>query len=429
MQGQRIEAKRRNRSQGGRGWIFGLLALLIGVGIGFGIGYYTIYVVNATPSQLGNGSKLTWIDMTADSYQVTENLQAAQRRLGLDRADSPFFETNELAALFDNRISRAENAGELGRAEWLRKLAGNLRITPASLAADGADAAGAEGSAGNGEEAEGMLGTALMACGGILAVLGVLAVIAVLWTRRRQNKSKTRPRATMGNTRNRATVAPSATGTSDSTKKPASSRSAAPPPPPPPPAPTKRVEPKVTKADNQTDQALKQLFDDPPAPAGEKTLEIDFSDSAPQPVRYSPPLDEFRTRYNHGDDGYDMSFSIETPNSEFLGECGVGISDTINKGTPQQATAFEVWLFDKDDIRTVTKVLLSEHAWNDETLRQHLAPKGELILVKENETVDLETKSLRVRARIREAEYGTQSSIGNGYFERLVIELTPQQKQ
>lgn len=424
MQGQRIEAKRRNRSEGGRGWIFALLALLIGVGIGFGIGYYTIDVVNATPSQLGEGSKLTWIDMTADSYQVTENLQVAQRRLGLDRADSPFFETNELAALFDNRISAAENAGELGRVEWLRKLAGNLGVTPAPLPAGEGDAVGSEGPTG----LEAMLTLPVMACGGILAVLAVLAVMAVLWTRRRQNKSKTRPRATMGNTRNRATVAPPATGTSDSTQKPASSRSAAPPPPPPPPAPTKRVEPKATKADNETDQALKQLFDDPPA-AGEKTLEIDFSDSAPQPVRYSPPLDEFRTRYNHGDDGYDMSFSIETPNSEFLGECGVGISDTINKGTPQQATAFEVWLFDKDDIRTVTKVLLSEHAWNDETLRQHLAPKGELILVKDNETVDLETKSLRVRARIREAEYGTQSSIGKGYFERLVLELTPQQKQ
>ena len=100
---------------------------------GFMTAYNTLDVTNVTPSHLGEGSKLTWIDMTADSYQVTENLQVAQRRLGLDRRDDSFFSEEELAALFDNRINAANNAGELARVDWLRKLAGNLGITPQPL--------------------------------------------------------------------------------------------------------------------------------------------------------------------------------------------------------------------------------------------------------------------------------------------------------
>ena len=82
------------------------------------------------------------------------------------------------------------------------------------------------------------------------------------------------------------------------------------------------------------------------------------------------------TTYMAGDDLYDDSFSIDSPSGEFLGECGVGISDTIGVGDPKKVTAFEVWLFDKNDIQTVTKVLMSEHAFNDAAIRQRLAPRA-----------------------------------------------------
>jgi hypothetical protein len=74
-----------------------------------------------------------------------------------------------------------------------------------------------------------------------------------------------------------------------------------------------------------------------------------------------PPLGHFFTTYQLGEDTYDESFSIETPMGEFLGECGMGISETIGVGDPDKVTAFEVWLFDKSDIRTVTKVLMSQY--------------------------------------------------------------------
>ena len=47
------------------------------------------------------------------------------------------------------------------------------------------------------------------------------------------------------------------------------------------------------------------------------------------------------TTYMIGDDLYDDSFSIDSPSGEFLGECGVGISDTIGVGDPKKVTALK----------------------------------------------------------------------------------------
>ena len=68
-----------------------------------------------------------------------------------------------------------------------------------------------------------------------------------------------------------------------------------------------------------------------------------------------PPVVQFMTTYMLGDDLYDDSFSIDAPTGEFLGECGVGISETIGVGDPKKVTAFEVWLFDKNDIQDCDK--------------------------------------------------------------------------
>jgi len=99
------------------------------------------------------------------------------------------------------------------------------------------------------------------------------------------------------------------------------------------------------------------------------------------PEEVGQPLGHFVASYTLGQDNYDQSFSIESPTNEFLGECGMGISEVISAGPPASVTAFEVWLFDKNDIRTVTKVLMSKYAYDDDALRAKLAPKGEAVLV------------------------------------------------
>jgi hypothetical protein len=141
------------------------------------------------------------------------------------------------------------------------------------------------------------------------------------------------------------------------------------------------------------------------------------------------PLARFRTTYSHGRDAYDDSFSIENTNGDFLGECGVGISESIGTESPKNVTAFEVWLFDKNDIRTVTKVIMSDHAFFDEALKAKLAPKGEPTLARENETIVLETETLIINAEITEMEYGSDELPPQSYFERITIELSAWAKE
>ncbi len=136
-----------------------------------------------------------------------------------------------------------------------------------------------------------------------------------------------------------------------------------------------------------------------------------------------PPLAQYVTTYSLGDDYYDPSFSIETETGDFLGECGVGISETIGVGDPKKVTALEVWLFDKNDIRTVTKVLMSEYAFHDEALRTSLAAKGDLVLIEPGAEVVLETATLTLRARVMELQYGAGQLPDNSFFQRVTLEL------
>jgi hypothetical protein len=140
-------------------------------------------------------------------------------------------------------------------------------------------------------------------------------------------------------------------------------------------------------------------------------------------VEEEAPMAEFVTSYALGEDYYDQSFSIETRSGEFLGECGVGISEAIGVGDPKKVTAFEVWLFDKNDIRTVTKVLMTEHCFQDDALRAKLAAKGEAVMGGEGAIIDLSTASLRVQAKVIEMEYGVGNLPPNSFVTRLTIEL------
>jgi hypothetical protein len=136
-----------------------------------------------------------------------------------------------------------------------------------------------------------------------------------------------------------------------------------------------------------------------------------------------PPLAQWMTTYLIGDDLFDDSFSIDSPTGEFMGECGVGIADTIGVGDPKRVSAFEIWLFDKNDIQTVTKVLMSDHAYNDASVRDRLAAKGEPIVARPGEEINLQTASLHMVARVVDMAYGEGALPSNSFFERISIEL------
>jgi hypothetical protein len=161
-----------------------------------------------------------------------------------------------------------------------------------------------------------------------------------------------------------------------------------------------------------------------PAPAWQAEFPPAAEAMPPLTPTGPPPLGHFMTTYDLGHDTYDESFSIETPMGEFLGECGVGISEALGADEPsKKVTAFEVWLFDKSDIRTVTKVLMSPYAYNDDALRARLAPKGDPVLAELGKSIVLETTSLRVDARVVDLEYDGGAVPPQSQFTKLTVEL------
>ncbi len=137
----------------------------------------------------------------------------------------------------------------------------------------------------------------------------------------------------------------------------------------------------------------------------------------------APPITQTMTTYVLGDDLYDESFSIDTQAGEFMGEYGVGVSEAIGVGEPKKVTALEIWLFDKNDIKTATKVLMSQHSFNDPAIRARLEPKGELVLVEPQSQVLLETATLQLLATVVDLEYGHGPLPSDSYFERITLEL------
>jgi hypothetical protein len=158
-----------------------------------------------------------------------------------------------------------------------------------------------------------------------------------------------------------------------------------------------------------------------PAPRGSGTAPRRAQGATAPPAQ--DPLATFRTIYTLGDDLYDDSFSIESAAGDFLGECGVGIGDMVGVGEPKKVSAFEVWLFDKNDIQTVTKVMMSRYAFNDEATRARLSAKGDPVLANSGEVIRLQTASLEVEARVVDIKYGEGPLPPESYFERLTIEL------
>ena len=135
------------------------------------------------------------------------------------------------------------------------------------------------------------------------------------------------------------------------------------------------------------------------------------------------PIAQFMSTYAFGDDRYDESFTFDAPNGEFLGECGVSISDIIGVGEPKKISAFDIWLFDKNDVQTVTKVLMSKHSYEDPITLQRLEIRGEPILAEPGAQFVLETATLRLEGRIVDVMYGDMPLPEDSYFQRSTVEL------
>lgn len=164
----------------------------------------------------------------------------------------------------------------------------------------------------------------------------------------------------------------------------------------------------------------------PPTERAVATPPVSAPVSAPT-VSANAPIAQFLTTYTHGLELYNESFVINSESKEYLGECGIDISDTLTSDG-KYVSALEIWLFDKNDVRTVTKVIMSEHIFNDSSSRARLEPRGEAYEAEPNMKILLETATLKVQARIIDLAYGTGPMPANSYFDHIAIELNAWQR-
>ena len=149
----------------------------------------------------------------------------------------------------------------------------------------------------------------------------------------------------------------------------------------------------------------------------------------PVMVPSGKPIAQFLTTYMYGDDLYDESFIFDAPNGAFLGECGVSFSDIVGTGEPKKISAFEIWLFDKNDVQTVTNVLMCQHAFDDLFMRENLEKKGDSVLAEVEKRFAMETDSLVLEGHVVDLTYGELLQTPQSYFQRLTLELAVYEKK
>jgi hypothetical protein len=129
-------------------------------------------------------------------------------------------------------------------------------------------------------------------------------------------------------------------------------------------------------------------------------------------------IGSFDTVYEIGDDRYDDSFPIHGAMGELIGECGASIVERIDVGSPARVVAVAVWLFDKGDFQSTTKVLMSDFAFGDAALRDKLRNRGDALQARLG-SFDIVTSALRVEVEVTMLECAPVGGASSGYFEKL----------
>ena len=164
---------------------------------------------------------------------------------------------------------------------------------------------------------------------------------------------------------------------------------------------------------------------DPDEPEADEPMSTENED---EPDHQNDILIHYQSTYRVGNDMYDEVFSIDQGDT-FRGECGIGIGETLNNTEPKAVTAFEVWLFDKDDIHTATWYLLSDFAQANDGILERLQQHGKCEQIKPGGIYVLETETLEVEIRVLELEYGNEMDEKNSYFSNVTFDVVARSKQ
>lgn len=341
-------------------WI--LLAFLVGLLLGWvvlGWWLFPVQYTNAYLQDLRTADKAQVLALAAQNYQLTGDLTAASQ---LVRQLGSKEEVSELAS---DAIQAAQAAGNQAAADQVRNLsmALGLALSPEAAPPTTAPAPTTPAPA---QESGGL--DLLTICGsalGILLLAGGIGLAIWLLNRRRAQR-------------------PPAAG-----------------------AP----------------QPAEFTFQEPASSA-------DWAESAPATISVPAAsfggaarlAQQFTAVYNLGDASFDESFDVETAEAGYLGECGMSVSEFVH-GDPNRVTALEVWLFDKSDIRTVTKVLMSDYAFGSQSLRDKLASHGEALLARPGLSFVLDAQTLRLEGQVTDVQYVEGDTPPHSSLRRLAVTL------
>ncbi len=347
------------------GWSLVIAAFVVGLLVGWfaiGWGAWPVEWKSTDPVDLRQEERDEYLVMVANDYAATRDAALALRRLGswpsLAEAD------REIRELADHQAVQ----GQRDLAQRLRTLAGGLPLPsgePLAQPAQGLDLAK-------------IIQAAVIAA----TVIGLVALALYLLRRRGRSAPQDRLRERLRETQGIMKTAP--------------------------PAIIERV----------AEVAEKETEEEPSLPERREGI-------MPRVFRRaeteSPPSWGFEVAYEGEGMEFDRTFTLDSPGGEYSGECGVGAATHLGENI-EQINALEVWLFDKSDIRTVAKVLMSERAYHDDAMKEELSTRGDPVLATAGTTFSLVGNSIRTDVVVDEVEY-LRGGLPNSAFARVSLRL------
>jgi len=132
-------------------------------------------------------------------------------------------------------------------------------------------------------------------------------------------------------------------------------------------------------------------------------------------------LGEYQALYQMGESDYDEGFDILDTSKSYIGQCGVELVNPMGRER-DQAGALQVWLWDTNDPDTKVKVLMSEGAYRDTSLRNQLGAEHPVILARVGTEFELVSYNLLLRGVVERIEYAEQEPVG-GVFAEIGVRM------
>lgn len=143
---------------------------------------------------------------------------------------------------------------------------------------------------------------------------------------------------------------------------------------------------------------------------------------ATAPAANEQLIGTYNTAYDIGDDRYDESFPINGSMGELIGECGASVVERVGLESPAKVAALAVWLFDKGDFQSTTKVLMTDFAFNDSAVKEKLKNRGDSVLAR-NGVFEILTSTMRVEVEVSGLDFAPIGNETNGYFEKVNLQF------